>query len=101
MKISEDIRPVTYLKSRAAELLAQLNETRRPIVITQNGAARAVMQDPESYEQTRAAIGLLKLLIAGEKDIRSGNTEGQEELFNRLEKKLTHRKGVRGDKKTL
>ena len=98
MKISEDIRPVTYLKSRAAELLAQLNETRRPI---ENGAARAEMQDPESYEQTRAAIGLLKPLIAGEKDIRSGNIEGQEELFNRLAKKLTHRKKVRGDKKTL
>jgi prevent-host-death family protein len=49
MKMREDIRPVTYLKSKAADLLAQLNKTHRPVVITQNGEARAVMQDPESY----------------------------------------------------
>jgi len=49
MKMREDIRPVTYLKSKAADLLAQLNKTHRPVVITQNVEARAVMQDPESY----------------------------------------------------
>ena len=101
MKVSEDLRPVTYLKSRAADLLAQLNETRRPIFITQNGAARAVIQDPESYEQTRPAIGLLKLLIAGERDARSADTEDQDELFDRLEKKLTKPKQSRGDKKAI
>lgn len=88
MKIHEDIRPVTYLKSRAADLLAQVNETHRPVIITQNGEARAVLQDPESYEQMRAAIGLLKLVAQGEDEVRSGATRGQDDVFDRLEKRL-------------
>lgn len=88
MKIQEDIRPVTYLKSRAADLLAQVNETHRPVIITQNGEARAVLQDPESYEQMRAAIGLLKLVAQGEDEVRGGATRGQDEVFDRLEKRL-------------
>ena len=87
MKVSEDIRPVTYLKSRAADLLAQVNETHRPVIITQNGEARAVLQDPESYEKMRAAIGLLKLVAQGEEDVRGGRVSGQEAIFARLEQK--------------
>jgi len=50
MNITNDIKPITYLKSRAADVLRQINETRRPVIITQNGEPRAVLQDPESYE---------------------------------------------------
>jgi len=92
MKANEDIRPVTYLKSRAADLLAQINETHRPVIITQNGEARAVLQDPESYEKMRAAIGLLKLLAQGEEDMRRGKFHGQEAVFDRLERKLKNGK---------
>ena len=77
MNITSDIKPVTYLKSRAADLLNQINETHRPVIITQNGEPRAVLQDPESYENMRNAIGLLKLLSAGEADIRQGRTVEQ------------------------
>jgi prevent-host-death family protein len=95
VKINEDIRPVTYLKSRAADLLAQVNESHRPVIITQNGEARAVLQDPESYENMRAAIGLLKLMVQGEEDVRNGLVIGQKEVFARLERKLKKgRKGV-------
>jgi prevent-host-death family protein len=61
MKISSDIKPVSYLKSHAADILKQINETHRPVVITQNGEPKAVLQDPESYDNMRKAIGLLKL----------------------------------------
>lgn len=61
MNIPNDIKPVSYLKSKAATLLNQINETHRPVIITQNGEPRAVLQDPESYENMRNAIGLLKL----------------------------------------
>ena len=88
MKMREDIRPVTYLKSRAADLLDQLNKTHRPVVITQNGEARAVIQDPESYERTKTAIGFLKLLAQGEEDVRSGKTYDQDEMFDRIARKL-------------
>lgn len=86
MKISTDIKPVTYLKSRAREILDQVNETHRPIVITQNGEPRAVIQDTESYENMRNAIGLLKLISLGEEDIRKGQSKSQDEVFSDLEK---------------
>ena len=85
MKISRDIKPVTYLKSRAADLLKQINETHRPVVITQNGEPRAVLQDPESYENMRNAIGLLKLISLGEVDIKDGKSKSQEEVFANIE----------------
>lgn len=88
MKVSEDIRPVTYLKSRTADLLAQVNETKRPVIITQNGEARGVLQDTESYESMKAAIAMLKLLVQGEEDIRKGRVRLQDEVFGRLETKL-------------
>ncbi len=98
MKISEDIRPVTYLKSKAADILQQINETHRPVIITQNGEPRAVLQDPESYERMKSAIGLMKLLTQGEEDIRLGGTSEQKDIFKRLEKKLKTRKQKNADK---
>ena len=83
--MSRDIKPVTYLKSRAADLLKQINETHRPVVITQNGEPRAVLQDPESYENMRNAIGLLKLISLREVDIKDGKSKSQEEVFANIE----------------
>jgi len=85
MNISRDIKPVTYLKSRASDLLKQINETHRPVVITQNGEPRAVLQDPESYQNMRNAIGLLKLISLGEEDIKGGKSKSQEEVFANIE----------------
>src|SRR4030067_649000 len=85
MNILKDIRPITYLKSRAADLLKQINQTHRPVVITQNGEPKAVLQDPESYENMRNAIGILKLLSQGEKDIKDGKSKSQEEVFADIE----------------
>jgi prevent-host-death family protein len=88
MNITDDIKPVTYLKSRAADLLNQINETHRPVIITQNGEPRAVLQDPKSYENMRNAIGLLKLISAGEADIREGRITSQEDVFDEIESAL-------------
>ena len=85
MNITRDIRPVTYLKSRAAELLNQINETQRPVIITQNGEPRAVLQDPISYQNMRNAIGILKLISQGEADIRDGKIKSQEDVFKDIE----------------
>jgi prevent-host-death family protein len=90
--ISKDIRPITYLKSRAADLLKQINETHRPVVITQNGEAKAVLQDPESYENMRNAIGILKLISQGEEDIKNGKSKSQEEVFSNIETILRERR---------
>jgi prevent-host-death family protein len=91
MNISEDIKPITYLKSKAAHLLKQINETHRPIIITQNGEPKAVLQDPESYENMRNAIGILKLISQGEEDIKDGKSKSQEEVFATIENILRAR----------
>jgi prevent-host-death family protein len=88
MNITNDIRPITYLKSRTADALKQINETHRPIIITQNGEPRAVLQDPESYENMRNAIGILKLISQGEDDIRNKKLKSQNEVFKNIERAL-------------
>ena len=71
MNISTDIKSISYLKSRAADFLKQINETHRPVIITQNGEPRAVLQDPESFEKMRNTIGILKLLSLAEDEIKN------------------------------
>jgi len=88
MNITSDIKPITYLKSRAADVLQQINETHRPVIITQNGEPRAVLQDPESYENMRNAIGILKLMSQGEDDVKQGNVKSQEDVFSDIEKRV-------------
>jgi prevent-host-death family protein len=88
MNLTNDIKPVTYLKSKEALLLNQINETHRPVIITQNGEPRDVLQDPESYENMGNAIGLLKRISLGEDDIRNGHVKPQEDVFKDFEKSL-------------
>ena len=85
MKVASDIKPISYLKSHAADILRQINETHRPMVITQNGQPKAVLQDADSYDNMRNAIGLLKLISQGEEDIRQGRSRDQEEVFKDME----------------
>ncbi|NTW99954.1 MAG: type II toxin-antitoxin system Phd/YefM family antitoxin [Geobacteraceae bacterium] len=85
MKVASDIKPISYLKSHAADILRQINETHRPMVITQNGEPRAVLQDADSYDNMRNAIGLLKLISQGEEDIRQGRSREQDEVFKDME----------------
>ncbi|MEC4685606.1 MAG: type II toxin-antitoxin system Phd/YefM family antitoxin [Nitrospirota bacterium] len=88
MNITKDIKSVTYLKSKAADILKQINETHRPIIITQNGEPKAVLQDPQSYENMRNAIGILKLISQGEEDIKEGKVKSQDKVFEKIEKML-------------
>jgi prevent-host-death family protein len=92
MNITNDIKPVSYLKSKSADLLKQINETHRPVIITQNGEPKAVLQDTKSYENMRNAIGMLKLISQGEEDIKKGKTRTQKEVFEKLETQLKKRK---------
>ncbi len=88
MNIKQDIKSITYLKSKAADLLDQINTTHRPVIITQNGEPRAILQDPQSYENMRNTIGLLKLISQGEDDIQSGKIKTQKEVFDNIEKRM-------------
>lgn len=85
MNLKEDIKPISYFKSNAAEVLKRVNETHNPMIITQNGEAKAVLLDTESYDNLVRSIGILKLLSESEKDISSGNVMDQEDVFAELE----------------
>ena len=69
---STNIKPISYLKANAAEVLKNLAEQREPFLITQNGEARAVMQDIASYESTQETLALLKILALGNREIEEG-----------------------------
>jgi prevent-host-death family protein len=73
MRYSTQVKPISYLKANAAEVLRTLAEEREPMIITQNGEARAVIQDVASYEETQETLALLKILAVGTRDIEEGN----------------------------
>jgi len=84
MRYSTQIKPISYLKANAAEVLEDLAEQRRPLVITQNGEARAVIQDVASYEETQETLALLKILALGSQQVASGNVKPLEGVVQRL-----------------
>ena len=73
MNFSTRIKPISYLKANAAEVLAQLADEHEPVFITQNGEARAVLQDIASYENTQETLALLKILALGNREIERGD----------------------------
>lgn len=87
MRYSTQVKPISYLKANAAEVLAHLTEQREPLVITQNGEARAVLQDLASYEETQATLALLKLLALGQQDVEAGRVKPAAEVVARLRAK--------------
>jgi prevent-host-death family protein len=88
MKLSEDIKPITYVKTHSSDLIKEVNTNKRPIVITQNGTARAVLLDIDSYEKQKNTLLMLKLVAQGESDIKKGNLVEQEEFFKKMDKHL-------------
>ena len=88
MQLSQTIKPISYLKSKTAEIINTVNENRQSIIITQNGEAKAIIQDIKSYENLRNSLALLKLIVQSEDDIRNNNITPQNEMFENLEKKL-------------
>jgi prevent-host-death family protein len=87
MRYSEQIRPISFLKANAAQVLLDLESRREPMVITQNGEAKAVIQDIASFEATQETLALLKLLAIGNRDIEAGRTLPLDEVVARLRRK--------------
>lgn len=95
MKLTKDFKPVTYMKTRAAELLREVKRSRRPVVITQHGEAQAVVLDVATYEALRDATRLLQLTAEGEADVQAGRTLPQAQVFARARKQLSPREPKR------
>jgi len=88
MYLSQDIKPISYLKAKTADVINSVNENQRTIFITQNGEAKAIVQDIKSYENTQNTLNMLKLIVQSENDIDNGDVISQDEMFKKLEKKL-------------
>ena len=89
MKAKRDIKSISYVKINTAEVLSQVNKTKRPIYITQNGEAKAVIMDTESFESIREISALMKLISFGENDIKSGKVKEQNKFFKEIENELS------------
>ena len=87
MRFSSQVKPISYLKANAAEVLLLLAEQRQPMIITQNGEAKAVLQDVTSYEETQETLALLKILALGNQDIEAGKSRPLADVTKRLRRK--------------
>ncbi len=86
MKYSDQIKPISYLKANTAEILRHIAESGEPLVITQNGVAKAVVQDIATYEQTQETMALLKILALGNRQIQEGKVLPANAAIKRLRK---------------
>lgn len=87
MRYSSQIKPISYLKANAAEVLQQLTERQEPLLITQNGEVKAVIQDVASWEETQQTLALLKLLALGTREIEEGRIKPVADVVKRLRAK--------------
>jgi prevent-host-death family protein len=87
MRYSSQVKPISYLKANAAEVLTHIAEQREPMVITQNGEAKAVLQEVASFEETQATLALLKILALGNQDLAAGKVKPVADVVARLRAK--------------
>lgn len=88
LNLKEDIKPISYIKTNAADMMKYINDVKNPIIITQNGEAKAVLVDIESYQQIKDAFNLLKILQLSEKEIEKGHIKKSDKVFQEIDKSL-------------
>jgi prevent-host-death family protein len=84
MKYSDQVKPISYLKSHAADIVRELSEHQQPLIITQNGEAKMVVQDIQTYEQTQETLALLKILALGNRQVEQGHVTPANAAFTRV-----------------
>ena len=86
MKLSTQVKPISYLKSHAAEVVKEISESREPMLITQNGEAKLVVMDVRSYEEYEQTLALLKILSLGNRELDQGRFRAAEDVFADLDR---------------
>jgi len=92
MNYTNQIKPISYLKANAAEVLETLTQSREPLVITQNGEAKAVLQDVASYNETQETMALLKILALGNRELEEGKVAPADDVFARARSRTRNAK---------
>ena len=93
VKLSKQIKPISYLKAHTAEIVRTLGETQEPLIITQNGEAKVVIQDIDSYEEMQNTMALLKILALGNRQIEARETQPASNVIARIRERS---RGARG-----
>lgn len=88
MQKLENIKPISYIKANAAKVLDHVNETRAPYIVTQNGEARGVIVDVETFQTMQDALKLFKLFAQSEAEVAKGKVVRQKDLFDTVEREL-------------
>ncbi|MBI9109344.1 MAG: type II toxin-antitoxin system Phd/YefM family antitoxin [Spirochaetales bacterium] len=88
INLKDDIKPISYIKTNAADMMKYVNDNKNSIIITQHGEAKAVLVDIESYQTMQDAFNLLKLVQISEKDIREGRYKESEQVFSDIKKQF-------------
>lgn len=88
MKLSKQVKPISYLKAHASEVIREVNETYTPVVVTQNGEAKAIVQDLESYEKTQESLAMLKILAQSRKSKDKGKSKSLSKTFQTIKKNI-------------
>ena len=91
LNLKEDIKSISYVKTNAADMMKYVNEHKKSIVITQNGEAKAVLMDIESYQSMKDAFNILKMIKLSEQDVKSGNARGTDEVISGLKARYQKR----------
>ena len=88
MKLSTAVKPISYLKAHASELIRDITTTRQALVVTHNGEAKVVVQDIRSYERMQETLALLKILTRSKQNIKRGQAKSMDETFQSLDKRI-------------
>ena len=86
MRLTTHIKPISYLKDNAAQIVKDLTESREPLLITQNGESKLVVMDVQSYEDNIQTLAMLKILALGQNRIKNGQYKTVEQAFAELDK---------------
>lgn len=88
MKLKDRVKPISYIKNHAAEILREVTETQQSLIITQHGAAVAVLQELGEYERTQETMALLKILAQSTQSLQQGKTRDSNKVFSDIRKSL-------------
>jgi prevent-host-death family protein len=88
VNLKGNVKPISYIKTNAAQMMKYVNERKNPIIITQNGEAKAVLLDIETYQDTEDAFALMNILKIAEKDVENGKIKKADDVFKELRKRI-------------
>ena len=89
MKHSESIKPISYIKANAAEVIKDINESKKPLIVTQNGEAKVIIQDLESFEKMQDTMLMLKIIAQGRNEVEKKSVKSAKSAFSSIRKRVS------------